>query len=172
MAEVVAVNGVNKRKVMVAVDESECSHHALVWALDNLKDSLLNSSLVVFMAQPPSLQNLSFAANLGLARMYCPVSAAPDFVNSVQEQHRKLTLALLEKAKEICAARGVTAETITEVGDPKVAICDAVEKNNVTLLILGDHGLGKIKRAILGSVSNYCVQYAKCPVLVVKKAAE
>ncbi|KAK3442746.1 hypothetical protein EUGRSUZ_B03010 [Eucalyptus grandis] len=161
MAEVVAINGGDKRKVMVAIDESECSHHALVWALDNLKDSLVNSPLVVFMAQPPSQQNLSFAANLGLARMYCPVSA---------EQHRKLTLALLEKAKEICAARGVSAETITEVGDPKVAICDAVEKNNVTLLILGDHGLGRIKQAILGSVSNYCVQYAKCPVLVVKKA--
>uniref|UniRef100_A0A7N2QXX5 UspA domain-containing protein n=1 Tax=Quercus lobata TaxID=97700 RepID=A0A7N2QXX5_QUELO len=63
----------------------------------------------------------------------------------------------------------IVAETVTEVGDPKVAIYEAVEKLNIQLLVLGSHGRGAIKRAFLGSVSNYCVHNVKCPVLVVRK---
>jgi len=158
-----------ERKVMVAIDESDYSHYALTWVLANLKESITSSPLVIFMAQPPPSSCYTFSAPLGSARMYCPVSATPEFVNSVQENHKKLTMAFLEKAKEICASSGVKAETITEVGDPSTAICDAVQKFDISLLVLGERGLGKIKRALLGSVSNYCVQNAKCPVLVVKK---
>ncbi|XP_009356876.1 universal stress protein YxiE-like [Pyrus x bretschneideri] len=168
MGEAIA-RGAEKR-VMVAIDESECSHYALMWALDNLKDSITKSPLIIFTAQTPSAGNVIFSASLGSARMYYPMSSSQEFVNSSQENHRKFALGLLEKAKEICANHGVNAETVTEVGDPKAAICDAVQKHNINLLILGERGLGKIKRAILGSVSNYCVQNAKCPVLVVKKS--
>ncbi|OWM86309.1 universal stress protein A-like protein isoform X2 [Punica granatum] len=163
--------GDKDKKVMVAIDESECSHYALVWALDNLRESISgpDAQLLIFMAQPPPQHIITFAASLGSARLYCPVSATLDFVNSVQENHKKLTLALLDRAKEICAERGVKVETIAEVGEPKTAICDAVQKYNVDLVVMGEHGLGRIKRAFLGSVSSYCIQNAKCPVLVVKK---
>ncbi|GJY84245.1 acyl-acyl carrier protein thioesterase ATL3, chloroplastic [Tanacetum coccineum] len=65
----------------------------------------------------------------------------------------------------------ITAKTMTEIGDPKELICEAVEKSNVQLLVLGSHSRGAIKRVFLGSVSNHCVQNVKCPVLVVKKPA-
>ncbi|KAM5567742.1 hypothetical protein ABKV19_015686 [Rosa sericea] len=170
MGEVVENGGaeIAEKPVMVAVDESECSHCALMWVIDNLKESITTKSpLLIFMAQPPPASSITFAAPLGAARMYCPPT--PEFANNMQENHRKLTVALLERAKDICASHGVTAKTVTEIGDAKTAICAAVLKYNVNLLVLGERGLGKIKRAILGSVSNYCVQNAKCPVLVVKK---
>lgn len=37
-------------------------------------------------------------------------------------------------------------ETITEVGDPKLAICSAVEKYEIDLLIVGCEGYGFLKR--------------------------
>ncbi|KAK0600773.1 hypothetical protein LWI29_018276 [Acer saccharum] len=58
----------------------------------------------------------------------------------------KITVAFLEKAKDICATRAIKAEMVTEVGDPKTAICNAVQKLNINLLVLGDRSLGKIKR--------------------------
>ncbi|XP_042496122.1 universal stress protein A-like protein isoform X2 [Macadamia integrifolia] len=152
----------NKKKVMVAIEESEFSHYALKWALENFNDCLSGSSLVIFTVQTIASVGHIYAASFG--------SAHPDMLKSVQENKRKFSLALLEKAKEICAKQGVTAETITEIGDPKVAICDAVEKLNIDILILGSHGRGILKRAFMGSVSNYCVQNAKCPVLVIKKS--
>eukprot|EP01018_Ginkgo_biloba_P029616 Gb_01438 [translate_table: standard] len=56
-----------------------------------------------------------------------------------------------------------------EIGDPKESICQAIDKMQVDLLVLGSHGYGMVKRALLGSVCNYCVQHARCVVLVVRK---
>lgn len=67
---------VAERKVMLAIDDSEYSYYALMWILENLKESLPMSSLVIFMAQPPPRRNITFAAGLGSARMYCPVSSS------------------------------------------------------------------------------------------------
>ncbi|KAK4764999.1 hypothetical protein SAY86_026089 [Trapa natans] len=97
--------------------------------------------------------------------------AAPELIQNLEQNERKLVLALLERAKEIFAKHGVHAETLTEVGDPKEAICEAVDNLNVQLLVLGSHSRGTIQRAFLGSVSNYCVHKSKCPVLVVRKPA-
>ncbi|XP_058083957.1 universal stress protein A-like protein isoform X2 [Magnolia sinica] len=152
----------NKKKVMVAIDESECSHYALKWALENLPDCIASSApLVVFTVQP--ISNTSFISVTSHG------SASLELIKSVQEHRKKISLALLEQAKEICSKHGVVAVTITEVGDPKGIICEAVEKFKIDLLILGNHGRGALQRAFLGSVSNYCMQHAKCPVLVVKK---
>ncbi|XP_015895651.1 universal stress protein A-like protein isoform X1 [Ziziphus jujuba] len=150
-----------KKKVMVAVDESECSHYALQWALQHLTHTIVDSHLVIFTVQPFVNSGFALAATYGTA----PV----ELTASLQDNQKKIALALLDKAKEICAKHGIVAETITEIGDPKETICEAVEKLNIELLVLGSHSRGAIGRAFLGSVSNYCVHHAKCPVLVVKK---
>ncbi|KAG5548273.1 hypothetical protein RHGRI_013843 [Rhododendron griersonianum] len=77
-----------------------------------------------------------FAASLGSARVYC-VSAASEYVNCVQEQNKVVSMGILEKAKGICTTHGVNAETIAQLGDPKQAICDAVIKHNIDLVVLG-----------------------------------
>lgn len=44
-----------------------------------------------------------------------------------------------------------------------------VESEKTDVLIVGNRGMGALKRAFLGSVSDYCVQHASCPVIVVKR---
>lgn len=171
MAAAAAVVSGNGKKVMLAIDESESSYHALMWVLKNLRESITasGSPLHIFMPCPLPVNSNVFAASLGSARLYCPVSATSDYVYCVQEQNKAVSLGILERAKSICTSHGINAETITQIGDPKQAICDAAEKHKIELLILGDCELGKIQRFFVGSVSNYCVRNAKCPVLVVKK---
>lgn len=152
-----------RKKVMVAIDESDCSHYALKWTLDNLGGSISASQLVVFTAMPQPDFSYIYASTYG--------AALPDLIQSLQENQKKVTAALLEKAKRICADQGIIAETVAEIGDPKEVICEAVKKLHIRLLILGSHSRGALQRAFVGSVSNYCVHNAKCPVLVVKKTA-
>ncbi|KAI8527674.1 hypothetical protein RHMOL_Rhmol12G0094100 [Rhododendron molle] len=161
-----------KKKVMVAIDESECSHYALEWALQNLVDTLANSDLCIFTVQPIADYSYLYASSFGAAHcLFSTPVAAADLIKSFQENQQKFSLALLEKANGICSKYGIVAETVTEVGNPNEAICEAVEKLNIQLLVLGSHSRGALKRALLGSVSNYCAHNAKCPVLVVKRPA-
>nr|XP_043624307.1 universal stress protein A-like protein [Erigeron canadensis] len=151
-----------KKKVMVAIDESEYSRYALEWALENLKDSIANKELILFTVQPISSYNYLHASSYG--------STPPELIRSIQENQQKIALSLLGQAKDLCSKYGITAETMSEMGDPKELICEAVEKYNIQLLVLGSQGRGALKRVFLGSVSNHCVQNVKCPVLVVKKS--
>ncbi|KAL3731460.1 hypothetical protein ACJRO7_028352 [Eucalyptus globulus] len=142
---------------MVGMDDSECSHHALRWALQNLGQTFSGTKLLLFPAQP--LLEFSCVFVSSFARLNIPkqlkfassFSSTVDLISDLQEDQRKGTL--LANAKEICAKHG------------------AVEKLDVQLPILGSHGQGAIQRAFLGSVNDYCVHNAKCPVLVVKKPA-
>lgn len=154
------------QKVMVAVDESECSRHALEWALRNLAPALA-PPLLVLTVQPHFPLGYVSAASFGAPLGTVP-PVAPELIRSMQEQQRELTQELLDKARAICAEHGVAVEAIVEVGDAKEVICEVAEKKNVDLLVLGSHSRGPIQRLFLGSVSNYCVHHSKCPVLVVK----
>ncbi|GJM96624.1 hypothetical protein PR202_ga22404 [Eleusine coracana subsp. coracana] len=86
-----------------------------------------------------------------------------------EENSRRITA----RALQICNAKQarlpyVHATVAVVEGDAKEAICEAVERMHAGLLVLGSRGLGKIKRAFLGSVSDYLTHHATCPVLVVK----
>ncbi|CAM8884229.1 unnamed protein product [Rhodiola kirilowii] len=151
-----------RKKVMVAIDESEYSHYALRWALQNL-ESIKDAKVYILTVLPVADIGYIYASTLG--------NTAPELIQIVQENQRKVAALLLDKAKNICAEYGIDAETVSEPGDPKEVICEAAEKYNVQLLVVGSRGHNAIKRAFLGSVSNYCVHNAKCPVLVVKKHA-
>ncbi|KAL4586632.1 hypothetical protein LXL04_011273 [Taraxacum kok-saghyz] len=148
-----------KNKVMVAIDDSEFSNHALTWTLENLGPTIRDSPLVIFTAQPPVDVSYLYASSWGTAEL----------IKELVASERKAAHKLLEKAIATCTNYGISAEGKTEVGEPKVVICDAVDKLNIELLVVGSHGRGAVSRTFLGSVSSYCNHHANCPVLVVRK---
>ncbi|CAH9121233.1 unnamed protein product [Cuscuta epithymum] len=161
--------GDKKERVMIAIDESEFSCYAIEWTLQHFHASLLNSQIVLFTVQPIVDYGYIYASSLGFTSPVPAPVAAPELVRSIQENQKNVAMALLDKATDICKKYGITAETVMEAGDPKEAICQAVEKMNIQLLVLGSHSRGALQRAFLGSVSTYCVHNANCQVLVVKK---
>lgn len=51
-------------------------------------------------------------------------------------------------------------------GSPGLAICELAEQRSARAIVLGSHGRGGLKRAVLGSVSDHVVRHAPCSVLV------
>uniref|UniRef100_A0A0D6R4E1 UspA domain-containing protein n=1 Tax=Araucaria cunninghamii TaxID=56994 RepID=A0A0D6R4E1_ARACU len=148
-----------ERRVMVAVDESEESMYALSWALDFLCIGD-EDTLVLLHAQLPP-------------RVYTTVDDtgylfSSDIMESMGRYQRSITENVLERAKRICTGKNVCVETRVAIGDARDVICEQAEQLQPDFLVIGSHGYGAIKRAFLGSVSDYCAHNVKCPVLIVK----
>jgi nucleotide-binding universal stress UspA family protein len=89
--------------------------------------------------------------------------------NSASFKARLAARELLAKWEKQATDDGFTAKTLLiEAADPRDAICDAVAEHNADILVVGTRGLGTIKRMLLGSVSNYCVQHCTADVIVAK----
>ncbi|KAG6743926.1 hypothetical protein POTOM_052630 [Populus tomentosa] len=166
-----------RMRIMVAIDESDGSFYALKWALDHLFDGITptnvpsqeESSLITLVhVQQPFQHHIIPAGPGGAAAFY----AAPSIVESVRKAQAENDAALQSRALQMCKDKMIKAESLILEGEPKDKICQATEQMQADLLVLGSRGLGKIKRAFLGSVSDYCAHHAKCPVLIVKPPEE
>ncbi|XP_020149061.2 uncharacterized protein [Aegilops tauschii subsp. strangulata] len=153
-----AARAAGTMKVVVAVDASEESLHALSWALDNVVRHHPGASVVVLHAQ----HRVDHFVAHGLA--YAPPTAL-DSMRRAQEENSRRVVA---RALDVCRQKQASATAAVVEGDPKEAIYQAVEEMRADLLVLGSRGLGMIKRALLGSVSDYLAHHACCPVLIVK----
>ncbi|KAL9363722.1 hypothetical protein Peur_041595 [Populus x canadensis] len=65
----------------------------------------------------------------------------------------------------------VVSDVVVEVieGDARNVMCDAVDRHHASMLVVGSHNYGAVKRALLGSVSDHCAHNAPCSVLIVKQ---
>ncbi|KAF4361527.1 universal stress protein PHOS34 isoform X2 [Cannabis sativa] len=166
----------NLRCVIVAVDGSEESMGALKWALDNLKlrapDSESDSSsaggffVILHVQSPPTI---AAGLNPGAIPFGGPSDLeVPAITAAIEAHQRRITEAVFDHALKICAEKNGNVKTEVVIGDPKEKICEAVEKLNADLLVMGSRAFGPIKRMFLGSVSNYCTNHAQSPVIIVK----
>ena len=134
--------------ILVPVDGSESSDRAVAQAISIAE--LCNSKL-----------NFLYVANINQLAINACLSDA--------------ILAAVRKAGEVILDRAVNMlpsdikyETFSETGAPAVTILDFEKQINADLIVMGSRGLGLVKGVILGSVSQYIVERANCPVLVVK----
>ena len=111
-----------------------------------------------------------YALQWTLDHFFAPFPGAADVLPFVEADLKKIAGRVVGKAHEICASKSVT-DVILEVveGDARNVMCEAVEKHHASILVVGSHGYGAIKRAVLGSVSDYCAHHAHCTVMIVKK---
>jgi nucleotide-binding universal stress UspA family protein len=84
----------------------------------------------------------------------------------VEAQARELLEAQVEKMKEA----GVTvAQAHLKMGRADEEIVELAESMGVGLIVMGTRGQGRIRRALMGSVSESVVRHAHCPVTIVRK---
>jgi len=53
--------------------------------------------------------------------------------------------------------------------NPGEGICRIAEEEKAELIVMGSRGMGTVKRAILGSVSEHVIRHATIPCLIVPK---
>jgi nucleotide-binding universal stress UspA family protein len=73
---------------------------------------------------------------------------------------------------EEARANGADATFLVWEGEPGEAIVSAAEAEGADLIVVGSHGRGPVGRFLVGSVSDFIVRHASCPVLVVRPVVE
>jgi len=92
----------------------------------------------------------------------CPL---PGDLSKLEREHaHSIAAAAAAKAAEA----GVTATFELREGFPAEEICAAAAETASTLIVIGAHGWGAVRRLLLGSVSTHVMHAAHCPVLVVR----
>ncbi|KAJ7977648.1 Universal stress protein A [Quillaja saponaria] len=152
-----------ERKIVVAVDESEESMYALSWCISNLiADATKNKVVLLYVKPPPPIYSSFDAAGYIFSR---------DVISAMTKYTNDLVSSVMERAEATYKnldTIDVSVERIVGSGDAKDVICSVVEKLKADTLVMGSHGYGFFKRALLGSVSDHCAKHAKCPVVIVK----
>ncbi len=145
-------------KILVATDGSEEADLALTTAADLAEKT--DSELHVAFVFPTAVQ-LPFPR---------PILARP-----AEVQERELEAAMhqaqefLDRQVERVKNEGVSvAETHLVRGQPDKEIVHFGEEVGAGLIVMGSRGLGGIRRALMGSVSDSVVRHAHCPVLIVR----
>src|SRR5262245_48593160 len=139
---------------VVGVDGSDHSRMALQWAAATADAAGVPARAV----QSWTVPMVPTSALMPVA----PILLSPTEAGEVQQLTQQSTTAIVEDTLGSSAA----ATTSVLEGPPAGALLETVTSDSV--LVLGSRGRGGFAGLLLGSVSQECVEYASCPVVVVR----
>lgn len=145
-------------RIVVAVDGSRESDAAALIAAELSKPA--DSELYVVHAGP--------TAHLPYQYPYLAENVE-SFYEQAKAEARKF---LEEQAEKVRAETEAPVHTSLRIGSPEREIVELADEVDAGLVILGSRGLGGIRRAMMGGVSDSVVRHARCPVLIVRQDPE
>ena len=92
-----------------------------------------------------------------------------DYSHPLKEEAREL---LRRQAWKAQSARGRVVREHLREGDPAEETVALAEELDADLVVIGNRGVGRLRRLVAGSVSESVVHRASCPVLVVRGGEE
>jgi nucleotide-binding universal stress UspA family protein len=140
------VSAATGKRIVVGVDGSATSIHALQWAV---RQAGLTGATV------DAVCAWQFPVSYGWA-----VTDNTDYAALAAET--------LEKAIAEVRQAGETTEIQGHVVEQNAAQALIDASRGADLLVVGSRGHGGFTGALLGSVSNHCVHHATCPVVVIR----
>jgi nucleotide-binding universal stress UspA family protein len=92
-----------------------------------------------------------------------------DFEDVLRENRRQAKEMLEQQAKRIEESGGNVKETHLREGRAEEEIVEVAEELGAGLIVMGSRGHGRLRRALMGSVSDAVVRHAHCPVTIVRE---
>ncbi|KAH9329033.1 hypothetical protein KI387_001141 [Taxus chinensis] len=148
-----------KRVILVGMDGSRESTHALQWVLQDFCTEPYN--IIIIHAQPTASR-----MTRALAAYFRKCSRS---LKTFEEGVKKNTEDIFARAMKECTEKNVAPELKAVTGDARNVLCKAVEQYSAEMLVLGSHENGFTKRLLCRSVIDHCAHHARCFVALVKK---
>lgn len=145
------------KKILVAIDGSPQSDKAaeeairLAAAAGSRFKSKVYAMLVLPGMRTPSFTDFFPAP---------PLTEQPDW----EEKRQRIFYVVEKAAKEA----GLTLENRVVYGDATEEILGFAEDEEISVIVIGSSGAGRVRRALLGSVSAKVAMHARCSVYIVR----
>ncbi|MBP2634038.1 MAG: UspA protein [Firmicutes bacterium] len=141
------------KRILVPLDGSESSEKAVTKAIELA--TVCNAKIDFIYVSHLSAETDSKVATI----LWLPKTV----VGSV----KKISEAILDNATRQVPST-IRFQTYTKVGIPAEVILKFSEEQKSNLIVIAARGLGMVEGFLLGSVSRYLLENAKCPVLLLK----
>jgi nucleotide-binding universal stress UspA family protein len=139
--------------IVVGIDGSDPSKAALAWAVREAKLTGAELRVVIAWHVPAMAYGSGIAMPPDLELEQATREVLDEAVKDVRGQNPSLTVST-------SVAKGPAAPALIASAE------------DATLLVVGSRGHGAFAGMLLGSVSEYCVSHAPCPVVVVRDKTE
>jgi nucleotide-binding universal stress UspA family protein len=140
-------------KILLPLDGSEPALEAVRYALRLVHEGLRAQFVIANVQEPTYLYEMVLA----------PDADVLERVSGAAGAHS------LEAGEALLKAAGVEYEREVASGDPAHTLVDIVERYGCDAVIMGARGMGRLRRAMLGSVSHEMLHAAPVPVTIVKQ---
>jgi nucleotide-binding universal stress UspA family protein len=146
------------KRILLAVDGTPASHHAVSWAIEIAK---------------------AFGARVTVAHVVLPKAVFEDYARWTvgpaggAAMYRRELLhgrELVDAAAAQLRSRGIQVEARVVAGYASPELLTLIKVQRADLVVLGSHGLGRFRRWILGSLADQIKNHAPVSVLIAKNA--
>nr|XP_022296196.1 universal stress protein PHOS34-like [Crassostrea virginica]XP_022296197.1 universal stress protein PHOS34-like [Crassostrea virginica] len=143
----------SERTVVIAMDGSAHSEYAFQWYEKEFRRP--GDYVVVVHC---SERHQAFHGAMGTA----DIQSVCNILSEEEETENRFKTDLEKKLK----TRGINGSVKTHYGKPGEIIIQLANEANASHIIIGSRGLGKLRRTLMGSVSDYVVHHSEVPVTV------
>ena len=143
-------------KILLPLDGSEHALEAVRFAVRLVREGLQASFVVANVQEPTTLYELLLAHDAEVLER----------VSGAAGSHS------LEAGEMLLKKAGIAYEREIGSGDPAHTIVEIIERYACDAVIMGARGMGRLRRAMLGSVSHEVLHAAPVPVTIVRPMAE
>ncbi|KAJ2745721.1 hypothetical protein GGI20_001945 [Coemansia sp. BCRC 34301] len=148
------------RAIAIAVDESANSETVVNWAAKRVLRR--RKDLVVLVNVQPESKLWKASADAAV-----PPGSKLKMDDDAKERCRKILLPYAEKLQR----DGFVVKGVCLIGNPKEVLVASSNIKQPTMMIMGTHGRGSLKRYLMGSVAEYVLHHSTVPVLIVPNGA-
>jgi nucleotide-binding universal stress UspA family protein len=148
------------KTIVVGTDFSDTANEAVKEAIDLAK--AYGAKVHIVTAFKPAM-----TASVAASSLEAMAYGGSDVLQEVESKIADEVEANLQRMAKAFTDDGVAVKTHCCAGDPADALIDVAESAKADVIVIGNRGMGGVKRFVLGSVPNKVSHHAPCSVLIV-----
>ena len=145
------------RRIVCAIDFSDCSMHALDYAMSLAREANARLTVIHVIEVPPDVPSDMHETILGGPH------SLREYIAAAEEDRR----GRLQAIQDRLGPHGAV-ETVMATGKAYAEILRVAAERESDLIVIGIHGRGAAHRLFFGSTAQHVVRQASCPVLTLR----